>query len=98
MKCKFTRNTSAARFQGNSLLRGRLINMKKILVSTLAILILASVAPACGYTETCPIDGENASFDGNKHFEDGREFREYRHTHNAYGPNAVVHTFMVECK
>jgi hypothetical protein len=72
--------------------------MKKILVSTLAILILASVAPACGYTETCPIDGENASFDGNKHFEDGREFREYRHTHNAYGPNAVVHTFMVECK
>lgn len=72
--------------------------MKKILTSALALLFLGSVTPACGANyETCPIDGERASFDGNIHNENGHMWREYRHTHNAYTTNAEVHTFLVEC-
>ena len=71
--------------------------MKKLLILTALLLVFVSVAPACEYMETCPIDGENATFDGNIHFEDGYEFREYRHVHHAYGPDAVTHTFVVRC-
>jgi len=71
--------------------------MKKPLILLALLLAFVSAAPACGYMETCPIDGESATFDSNTHFEDGYEFREYRHVQHAYGPDAVTHTFIVRC-